>query len=273
MHSNTRNLRRNRKAASPAVSMIVITAATVVLVLVSSLYALQVLSRQEAQAEFSTVQNSVLAFDDALRDIAWDRGGSRSVRFATKFGNMLLIDAGDSAKSFEISASGFNGTDESLRLYELSTAVVKYQMPYDYGISGTESYYILGNESVVVSRITDSLGQALVKQESGFSSITLNYRVRVSEEGYTELLGTNTTISYVDIFIIRLNCNSSVIGVGDFDLVCKNVGLETISRGPFTVNATSPSVLVGTDSISLDFLESGDKVIFNLIISDVRVST
>jgi hypothetical protein len=186
---------------------------------------------------------------------------------------MLLIDAGDSAKSFEIRASGFGDTSESLKLYEFTTAIVKYQMPYPYGTSGNEAYYILGNESAVVSKITDSLGQALVKQEPEFSSITLNYRVRVSEEGYTELLGTNTTINYVDIFIIRLNCNSSVIGAGDFELVCKNVGLETISSGSYTVNATSPSIIVGTDSISLDFLKLGTKVTFNLIIADVRVST
>ena len=54
MRSNLQSLRKNRKAASPAVSAVIITAATVVLVIVSSLYALQVLTRQEAQAEFIT---------------------------------------------------------------------------------------------------------------------------------------------------------------------------------------------------------------------------
>ncbi len=278
MCSKRQNLRKNTKAASPAVSAIVITAATVVLVLISSIYALQVLTRQEAGAEFETTQNSILVLDDSVRDIAWDRGGSRSVRFAVKYGNMLLINE---SKGFEISVSGFNDTSRSYELYEFSTAVVKYQMPYGYGTSGTGSSYILGNEFNIVSRLPDSLGQALVEYKPDLASVSLSYRVRVTEEGSINLANSSTTVHYVDIFVVRLTCNSSEIEAGDFDLVCKNVGLETISSDVYTVpnivNATYPSisVLSGTrsDSVVLDFLKSQENVIFNLIIADVRVST
>lgn len=275
MCSKRQNLRKNTKAASPAVSAIVITAATVVLVLISSIYALQVLTRQEAGAEFETTQNSILVFDDSVRDIAWDRGGSRSVRFAVKYGNMLLINE---SKRFEINASGFNEASDSYKLYEFSTAVVKYQMPYGYGTSGTGTSYILGDISNVVSRLPDSLGQALVEYKTDFASVTLNYRVRVTEEG-SVVVNSSTTYHYVDIFVIRLTCNSSEIEAGDFDLVCKNVGLETISSNVYkvSVNATHPTISVSyggrSDQVVLDFLEPGNNVIFNLIIADVRVST
>lgn len=258
-----RHIIKNRRAASPAVSMVIITAATVVLVLVSGSYALQVLQRQQAASEFDTVQKSILAFDDAVRDIAWDRGGSRTVRFTTNYGNMRLMS---SNKSFEISAEGFS--------YSFATAVVKYYMPSWYFTLGNGySSYILGNESTVVSSLTDSFGQVLVKQEPGFASIALNYRVRVSREGPSTLVGS-TYINYVDILVIRLNCTNLSVGSGDFDLVARNVGLTTYSYGPYSVGTGTISVAsdgVPTKSIQLDL--GAGQVMFNLIIADVRVST
>jgi len=264
MRSNLQNLRKNTKAASPAVSAIVITAATVVLVLISSLYALQVLSNQQAKAEFEGTQNSILVFDDSLRDIAWDRDGSRSVRFATQFGHMRLIQ---SAKSLEIS----NGIES---LYNFTTGAVKYQMPSGYGVSGdvSPSNYILGDNRVVVSKLSDSFGQAFLTQETEQTSITLNYRVRVSESG--AIMVGSRTVNYVDIFVIRLKCETQNIPAGDFDLVCKNVGLTTSTSREYTIDEGS-TVLVsdGERSDTVNLTLTGDSVVFNLIIADVRVST
>lgn len=263
------NIRRDKKAASPAVSMVIITAATVVLVVVSLAYALQVLTRQQAEAEFETVQNSILAFDDALRDIAWDMDGSRSIRFTTQYGNMRLIDDG---KNFTISAYGLNSTFN----YPFSTAVVEYEMPHGYGIPGSDSSYILGDDRTVVSKLTESLGQAFLEYKSGFTSIALNYRVRVSEEGQITV-GTSK-INYVDIFVISVKCESAAISPSDFNLVCKNIGLETISLGVFSVAETDAHISVSdgtnTNSVNLDDLNLnyGDNVVFNLIVSEVGVS-
>jgi hypothetical protein len=265
MRSNLQSLRKNKKAASPAVSAVIITAATVVLVIVSSLYALQVLTRQEAQAEFETAQNSILAFDDALRDIAWDRDGSRSVRFTTKYGSMLLIDG---SKSFSISAS--NGSD-TFSPSSFSTSVIKYQMPNSYGISGSGSSYILGDNRLVVDRLSDSFGQALLVYESEQASITLNYRVRISESGAIDVNGK--TVNYVDIFVISLTSNSSIISNSDFNLVCKNVGLNTISSDEYAISGPISIIVsdgLASDSVTLNL--TGDSVVFNLIEAEVRVS-
>ena len=270
MQSNTRSLRRNRRAASPAVSMVIITAATVVLVLISSGYALQVLWRQQAAAEFDTIQNSLLTFDDSLRDIAWDRGGSRSVRFTTGYGNMRLID---SYKSYTISVTGLSDTFS----YSFTTAAVKYQMPYGYGASASlgSSPFILGDESNVVSRLNESLGQAVIDQTPEFTSVALNYRVRVNYEGSVKILNpSGITVHYFDIYVIRVKCSSSEIPSGDFDLVCKNVGLETVPFGMYTVNSGDAYISVGPESDKVPLnLGSGATVIFNLIVADVRVST
>lgn len=260
-----RSLRKNRRGVSPAISMVIITAVTAVLVMVAGLYALQVLQGQRAIAEFDAVQKSMLAFDDAVRDIAWEQGGSRSIRFTNSYGNMRLID---SVQSYEITVQGLDGTFN----HAFTTAAVKYQMPYGYGLTGIESSYILGNESVAVSELTDSLGQVLVREESGLTSINLNYRVRVSEVGSMEIDGA--IVNYVYIFVLKLSSVSSTAGAGDFDLVCRNVGLVTTSYGPYTVNAPDPGVLVTLDGEQQSFipLTEGNTFIFNIVTAEVGVS-
>ncbi len=243
--------------------MVIITAAVVVLVMVSGSFALQVLERQQASYEFETTQRSILTFDDAVRDIAWDPGGSRSIRFTTNYGNMRLLSG---EKSFQISTSKFS--------YTFTTAVIKYYMPSFYLTLGKEhSAYILGNESTVVSSLTDSFGQAIVNQEPGFATIALNYRVRVSQEGPSTKIGS-TSVNYVDILVIRLNCINLNIGSGNFDLVAKNVGLNTTSYGPYSVGDAS-TISVASDGVptkSIQLNLEAEQVMFNLIIADVQVT-
>ncbi len=265
-----RSIRHSRRAASPAVSMVIITAATVVLVLVSGTYAFQVLERQQAVSEFDTIQKSMLAFDDAVRDIAWDRGGSRSIRFTVRYGLMRLHPEN---KTISV---GVDGTNLN---YQYKSAVVKYYMADSYSSLGSEyGSYILGDSKTVVSSITDSIGQVFVAQEAGFASIALSYRVRVSSEGPAVTINGSQKLNYVDIILIKLSSVNSAIGSSDFDLVAKNVGVTTEQYGPFPVGSEKDySVTVSVDglptaTLPVGGLEAG-RVVFNLIISEVKIST
>ncbi|MCW4031404.1 MAG: hypothetical protein NWE80_03470, partial [Candidatus Bathyarchaeota archaeon] len=188
---------------------------------------------------------------------------SRSIRFTTKYGDVRLFSGN---KTFEITTSEFSGFPT------ITTAVVKYSILSNYLTIGNEySSYILGDESPVVSSLTDSLGQALIKQEKGFASIGFNYRVRVSREGPSVVVDS-TSIDYVNIMVIRLNCINSSVGYDDFELVAKNVGLSTTSYGPFPVAEGTVSVVSDgvQESIQLDL--EAEQVMFNVIIADVQVS-
>jgi hypothetical protein len=264
-NSRCRNFRRNRKAASPAVSMVIITAATVVLVLVSGSYAWQVLDRQKASAEFDTVTKSLVTFDDAVRDIAWDRGGSRSVRFTTNYGNIALLPNNKTLniKVLEPEYSSFN--------YDILTGVVKYSIPTSYVTfgDGYESY-ILGSESAVVSSITESYAQLLAAQQLGSLNVTLNYRVRVTEEG------PPTVANYIDILVIRMNCTNLQYLTGDFDLVARNVAITTISK-QFNNGGSTATISVSLDGVQSEpvqvALDQSLPTVFNLIVADVKVSS
>jgi hypothetical protein len=262
-----RQIMKDKRAASPAISMVIITAATVVLVLVAGGFAVQVLNRQQATTEFNSVQKSILAFDDAVRDVAWKEGASRSVRFATNHGSFQVIS---DTKSFEITA--FNGNFQ----HSFDTAVIKYIMP-DSQLTLGKGYssYILGNELSVVSSVSDSLGQVLVAQESGFASISLSYRVRVSSEGPARIVDSKPT-NYVDILIIKLSSVDLFIDTGDFDLVAKNIGRTTETSMPIEVTSAGVyfiEVASGEFTNTIPMQLDAGQVIFNVIIGEVRVST
>jgi hypothetical protein len=262
MQSKKKAFRKDKRGASPAISMVIITAATVVLVMISGSYGFLILERQKASAEFDVVAKSFLTLDDAVKDIAWDRGGSRSVRFTTSYGALALLPDN---RSLQIQVAEYPVS------YSLSTGVVKYTVPTNYISFGNGySSFMTGSDSSVVSSTADSFSQLVANQESGYLTLTLNYRVRVNEEGPYPLA------NYVDILVIRLDCAKLPYLTGEFDVVARNVNVTTIPFGPFDAGRSVATVSVSTDegaenTVSMA-LNSGLPVIFNLIIADVNVS-
>ena len=266
-----KRLRKNRKAASPAISMVIITAVTIVLVIVAGNYAYQTLERQRGASEFETVKRSFLAFDDAVRDVAWDRGASRSARFTVNYGRLELIP---NTLPLVINVTGY--PDAS---YSTNTSYVRYRISTNY-ITFGDGYesYILGDSKTVVSASTEGFGRALIKQESGWVSILLNYRVRALREGPPTLVNS-TLVNYVDILIIRINVTKWSMYMGDFDLVAKNIGITTVSRGPYPVTGNNCTVSVSlggsSSSVLVSLVPNGTQaqVVFNFVIADVQIST
>jgi len=254
---------KEKKAASPAISMVIITAATVVLVLIAGSFAVQVLDSQQAGTEFDAIQKSTLALDDAIRDVAWKAGASRSVRFTTNRGRLQAVSP---TRSVEI-----NFTSE-YNLGSFDTSVITYLMSDSYITLGSEQSYILGNATAAVSSVSDSLAQVLIAHESGFASISLGYRLRISDEGSISVGGITT--NYVNIYIIELSSPDFSVSNGAFDLVARNTEVFTVTKGPFPTSVGN-SICIELDGtlqedVSLD-LDPGN-VIFNLIISKVSVS-
>jgi hypothetical protein len=262
-----RKIIREKKAASPAISMVIITAATVMLVLVAGSFATIVLDRQQAETEFNAIQKSILALDDAIRDVAWKNGASRSVRFTISKGSFQAVSP---TRSVEIN---FNGEDS---LYSFDTSVIKYAMSDSYIALAREESYIIGDADPAVSSVSDSVAQVLLAHESGYAIISLGYRIRISNEGIANVIidGTTTAVNYVNIYITELSSPDFSISNGPFDLVARNIGTLTVTKGPFSTNAGN-SIYVELDDtpqepVTLN-LDSG-QVIFNLIISKVSVT-
>ena len=247
--------------------MVIITAATVLLVLVAGSFATTVLDRQQAATEFNALQKSILALDDAVRDVAWKEGASRSVRFTTSRGSFQPIST---TKSIEIEFDGTLITEDPIQ-----TSVIKYFMSDSYITLEKEQDYFLGDANSSVSSISDSLGQASFTHVSGFASISLGYRVRVSNEGRYQF-GENSTdyVNYVNIMIIELSCADLAGATGDFNIVARNMGVTTTPY-PFSYTSAGTheiNVYVDDEPSPVSIQLDSGQIILNLVVSKVSVS-
>lgn len=262
-------LRRSKKAVSPAISMVVITAVTVVLVLVAGAYAYQVLERQRGASELEAVKKSFITFDDAVRDVAWDKSGVRSTRFTVKYG--LLEVVSDSAVEGlpinvtvdEFPNANYSGYTGYLR-YNLSTYYVTFGDGY--------KSYIFGDEKTVISKSTENFGVALIEQSSNRVSLALYYRVRAMTTSVVNVNGMN--VSYVEILIIKITATNWSAYTGDFDLLAKSMNVTT---KPYFVSLPRPechvSVSLGESTSSMPLSLKSNDVVFNFVIAEVKVGT
>jgi len=262
-------LLRQNKAVSYTMSAVIITAVTLALVIAASTYAYQDLERQRGAAEFEVAKESILAFNDALENVAWKPKSSRSVRFTVKYGTLQLMP---DAMILNVSATvGSN----NYPLNSTSTGLVRYFIDSRY-VNLAEGYesYILGNESLIVTEGTESLGRALVEQESGWVMITLSYRTRAMGASVIEVNGTD--VNYVNVSVVKVVIESWAIHIHDFDLKARCLNVTTSALGPYTVTPSVNNCTIRvqsegeTDSTVIPLVPG--KVVFNVIVANVEVT-
>lgn len=272
-------LLRNNKGVSHAVSAIIITATTITLVLVASIYAYQTVDLQKATAEFEVATKSILAFNDSLENIAWKLRASRSARFTVSYGQLELMPS-DTSRGLGLMV---NVTDYPNLSYSDLTGYIRYGMQTKY-VNFGENYlsYLLGNNRTI-STGAGSYGRAAIAQIPGWVYITLTYGVRVMKTFTTNITqdGENVHINNVDIWIIRMNITNWSTEIGDFDLKARCLNLKTESYAGFDGNGydvpdnrqCTITVQLGSDPIDYASVQLDDgKVVFNFVIATVHVS-
>jgi len=268
---------RNNKAASYTISAMIMTAVTVALVLAAFVYAYQVLERQRGQSEWEVAKKSILAFNDALETVAWkSAGATRSTRFSVQYGYLQLIP---NANNITISAI-VNGQFKPLSntTYPGRTGVIKYCLSTSY-VTFDANYesWILGNSSSVITGSGSSYGRAVIRQDPGVVSISLDYRVRAMRTSVINVTGVGANINYVDIWVIKLPMLVSKPWsyVHDFDLQARALSVRTASHWfPSVTNQTSVvKVQIGSGQSQVPItLTVPGSVVFNVIVADVQVN-
>ncbi|NHJ83921.1 MAG: hypothetical protein FK734_00580 [Asgard group archaeon] len=263
----------NRKGASYAISAVIITATTIVLVLIASSYAYQILDRQRGESEFEIAQKSMLTFDDALRDVAWSLEGSRYSRFTMDYGQLTLMP-NDINHGLILNVTAT--VDDYSANYWDYTGYVKYAISTRYVTFGNSDYssYILGDSRTIVTDGTESLGRLVVAQESDFVSSSLTYRVKAMESSRVNINGK--LVSYVDIWIIKLKISNYSSFIGDLDLIAKADTLTTTPFGPYSDLVSKQcniNVQLGNDvsNVVIPLSTDADQVVFNFIVSEVEI--
>lgn len=121
-------LRRNKRAVSPAISTVILTSAIVVLLLVTIVFANNFLNARMAENDFSAMKQFMQNVGLQIDDVAWIPESARTIRYASRFGQV----------NFETSVLTYtvyvNGTDF---LANFTTGIILFNMPI--------SQYSLGN--------------------------------------------------------------------------------------------------------------------------------
>jgi hypothetical protein len=265
----------NNRALSYAISAVIITGTTVMLVLVASIYAYQIMEQQKGLAEFEAAKKSIIVFNDGLENVAWKTKAVRATRFSIQYGYLQLIP---DANSISINAT-VDGvlTPLSNSTFPGSTGVIKYWIETKYvTFGGNYESYVLGSPSSVVSEGMDSYGRAVIEQQPNWVSITLDYRVRVMRTAVIKV--NNVDTNYVDIWVIKVKMPvpHAWSYINEFDLKASCDSVQTVSYEIRDVSnqASVVSVRIGDASdyqVPITLVTPGD-VVFNVIISEVQVS-
>jgi len=253
-----------------------ITGTTIVLVLVASIYAYQILEQQQGLSEFEVGQKSILSYNDALENVAWKLQASRSTRFTIEYGYLELTPnvypVGINATvgtTWQLSNSTFPGSNGRIR-YTISDKYTTYGEGY--------SEYILGNSSNILVGSTDSYGRAIIQQQASWVSIILDYRVRAMRTSVVNVGGKD--VNYVDIWVIKTKMvvTQPWSYIHDFDLKAKCTSIKTVTYGPYPVNSNPEAVIsvsigstpptTGTVPLVTTFQS---QVVFNVVVSEVQV--
>src|SRR5665647_197841 len=91
MRSRIKSLRKDKRAASPAVSTVILTAVGIVLILVGMSYAENILSTKLAENEFSANQQFMRTTGQQIDDIAWIMGRTQTISYSSRYGQVSFL--------------------------------------------------------------------------------------------------------------------------------------------------------------------------------------
>jgi len=258
---------RSRSGVSPAISTVIVTAATVVLVLVASQYAYRIMEQNRGAAEFASAKKAMLKLNDSIWYVSDKPQTSRATQFTANYGEIMLVSNALNA-TVTVSVAG------NSKSYSVTSGLVRYRISTDYVTYG-ESYreYVLGNDTLIVTRGTEDLGRIVVEQQSGCVDVVLSYRFYVAKT--FETTGSGGYYTYVSVRIIKIQIPSDSIHKGELDVITKCLGLTTVS---YVFNVPSDGVAAvmnvsvngNSDSWISPPLRKG-VVVFNFIVSTVEV--
>jgi FlaG/FlaF family flagellin (archaellin) len=198
--NNHRSIRRDKRAVSPAISTVVLTAAGIVMILIAMSYANNILGIKMAQNEYSTNKQFMQTTAQQIDDIAWTVGRTQTVSFSNKYGN-VQFQAVALNYTFQIhTSSGY----ENLTLSG-KTGIILYNMPvgsYSLGNnffqrlpSNVTSPFLLSGSTAPISQVT--CVQKVPMIDGTYSRIVLVPNMRV-------LTSTVTSMNYFKFYLPNL---------------------------------------------------------------------
>jgi FlaG/FlaF family flagellin (archaellin) len=200
--NNHTSLRRDKRAVSPAISTVVLTAAGIVMILIAMSYSNNILGIKMAQNEYSTNKQFMQTTAQQIDDIAWTVGRTQTVSFSNKYGNVQFQSIALNY-SFRLHYPSTN-TYEDLTISG-KTGIILYNMPvgsYSLGNnffqrlpSNVSSSFLLSGSTAPISQVT--CVQKVPMIDGTYNRIVLVPNMRV-------LTSTVTSTNYFKFYLPNL---------------------------------------------------------------------
>jgi len=138
-----RNMRKDNRAISPAISTVIMTAAIVVLVLVAVTYADGSLTNQIAGDEFSANKQFMQSTGLQIDNVAWTIGRTETVDYTASYGQVTFVPKVIEF-TIQISSNGISWQT----LYSSTTGMILFNMPVnDYSLGNNYFSRIIPSDS------------------------------------------------------------------------------------------------------------------------------
>ena len=201
-----KSLLKDKRAASPAISTVILTSAGIVMILIAMSYANNILSLKMAQNEYSTNKQFMQTTGQQIDDIAWTIGRSQTISYTCKYGNVKFQDA-SLEYTFQVhNSSGWNNLTISGK-----TGIILYNMPvssYSMGNKYFERLPLNANSSFLLSGASSPIAQVICEEklpmsDGSYTRIALIPTMRM-------LTSTVTSTNYYKFYLPDLENTTNV---------------------------------------------------------------
>ncbi len=163
MRKKITSFQKDRRAASPAISTVILTAAGIVMILVAMTYANNILALKMAENEYSTNKQFMQTTGQQIDDIAWTIGRSQTISYTCKAGN-VKFESAVLNYTFQIhTSSGWTNLTLSGK-----TGIILYNMPvssYSMGNNYFERLPTNANSSFLQTGASAPISQVLCEEK------------------------------------------------------------------------------------------------------------
>jgi len=246
-----------RKAVSPVISTVIISATLLVILVISSFTSINILELQVVNTEFEQAKTSMLLLNEMIQDVALKQGSAGSIQFSQRSGGICICE---STERISIRV-------DSMELYPFDPSVKFYTVKYRGGsrVSAAE-VDLAGSPSLIVG-VAGSLGYLRVETGDGVWMVLDYLRLRVVTNTVLKVGSVEYNLS--SIFIIRLELGS-IGGYGAVTVRVQNMGFTTKT---YTYEAGNITLQINVGGRSETFkLTSSGKLVVAITEAVVRVS-
>jgi hypothetical protein len=247
-------LHKDKRAASPAISTVILTAAGIAMILVAMSYANNILTIKMAQNEYSSNKQFLQTTGQQIDDVAWTVGRTQTIDFSSKYGNIQFREIA-LTYNFQIHTSaGW----ETLSLSG-DTGIIIYNMPvssYSMGDGYFERLPNNANSSFLLSGSNAPISQVVCEEklpmaDGSYTRIVLIPTMRV-------LTSTITSTNYFKFYLPELENGTNLYRSQSLTLT--GSGISRIARSgvdQVTISVSFPKAAsLGLDSSFFRFQDT-----------------